>query len=234
MNNFVSIIAAAGKSTRYSGRVPKQFLKVDKRTILELSITPLLDFSECLGVCVVIPPEDLYHKSLTIKNNPKIFFAEGGKARIESVARGVKFWEQSDLSYDYILIHDAARPCLRSSDIQKLLNSLNNNIDGAILGVPCSDTIKEVSVKDLVILKTLDRNKLWRAFTPQIFKKEALSKNVIEESFSEDFTDEASLIESNGGRLKMVQGFKDNIKLTFPEDLNLIKSILSSQGRLEI
>jgi len=65
------------------------------------------------------------------------------------------------------------------------------------------------------------------------FKKEVLVKNVSEENLNKDFTDEASLIEANGGKLKMVQGFKDNIKLTFPEDLNLIKSILSSQGRME-
>jgi len=233
MNNFVAIIPAAGDSSRYSGEIPKQFLRVDGRTVLELSIRPLLDFSECLGVCVLVPPEDQFHKALEIKDNPKIFLAEGGTSRIDSVAKGVKFWQQSELSYDYILIHDAARPCLRSSDIQQLLESIDSEVDGVVLGIPCTDTIKKVSAKGSLILNTLDRSKLWRAFTPQIFRKEVLQKNSLEENIGKEFTDEASLVEANGGKLKMVKGFEDNIKLTFPEDLGLIKSILSSQGRLE-
>ena len=233
MNNFVAIIPAAGDSSRYSGEIPKQFLRVDGRTVLELSIRPLLDFSECLGVCVLVPPEDQFHKALEIKDNPKIFLAEGGTSRIDSVAKGVKFWQQSELSYDYILIHDAARPCLRSSDIQQLLESIDSEVDGVVLGIPCTDTIKKVSAKGSLILNTLDRSKLWRAFTPQIFRKEVLQKSALEENIEKEFTDEASLVEANGGKLKMVKGFEDNIKLTFPEDLGLIKSILSSQGRLE-
>lgn len=233
MNNFVAIIPAAGESSRYSGEIPKQFLKVDGRTVLELSIKPLLDFSECLGVCVLIPQEDQYHKALEIENNPKIFLTEGGISRIDSVSKGVKFWQQSELSYDYILIHDAARPCLRSSDVQQLLTSMDGEVDGVVLGIPCSDTIKKVSAEGSLVLNTLDRSKLWRAFTPQIFRKEVLQKNALEENIEKEFTDEASLVEANGGKLKMVKGFEDNIKLTFSEDLGLIKSILSSQGRLE-
>ena len=233
MNNFVAIIPAAGDSSRYSGEVPKQFLKVDGRTVLELSIKPLLDFSECLGVCVLVPTEDQYHKTLEIKSNPKVFLAEGGTSRIDSVSKGVKFWQQSELSYDYILIHDAARPCLRSSDVQQLLDSIDSEVDGVVLGIPCSDTIKKVSAEGSLVLNTLDRSKLWRAFTPQIFRKEVLQKNALEENIEKEFTDEASLVEANGGKLKMVKGFEDNIKLTFSEDLGLIKSILSSQGRLE-
>ena len=233
MNNFVAIIPAAGDSSRYSGEIPKQFLRVDGRTVLELSIKPLLDFSECLGVCVLVPPEDQYHKALEIKDNPKIFLVEGGTSRIDSVSKGVKFWQQSELSYDYILIHDAARPCLRSSDVQQLLDSIDSEVDGVVLGIPCSDTIKKVSAEGSLVLNTLDRSKLWRAFTPQIFRKEVLQKNALEENIEKEFTDEASLVEANGGKLKMVKGFEDNIKLTFPEDLGLIKSILSSQGRLE-
>ena len=233
MNNFVAIIPAAGSSTRYSGEVPKQFLRVDGRTVLELSIKPILDFSECLGVCILVPQDDQYHKALEIRDNPKIFLAEGGTTRINSVMEGIKFWLKSELSYDHILIHDAARPCLRSSDVQQLLDSIDNEVDGVVLGIPCSDTIKKVSAKGSLILNTLDRSKLWRAFTPQIFRKEVLQKNALEENIEKEFTDEASLVEANGGKLKMVKGFEDNIKLTFPEDLGLIKSILFLQGRLE-
>ena len=132
MNNFVAIVPAAGNSNRYSGEIPKQFLTIDGRTVLELSIRPLLDFSECLGVCVLVPAEDQYHKTLEIRDNPKIFLVEGGTSRIDSVLKGVKFWQQSELSYNYILIHDAARPCLRSSDVQQLLNSIDKETDGVV------------------------------------------------------------------------------------------------------
>ena len=233
MKNFVAIIPAAGKSSRYSAEVPKQFMKLDGRTILEISLRPLLDFSECIGICVLIPPEDRYHKTLDLIDNSKIFITEGGSSRIKSVANGIKFWEQSDASYDYFLIHDAVRPCLRSSDVQLVLEAIDNEVDGVVLGIPCSDTIKRVSIKESIILSTLDRTEIWRAFTPQVFKKEVLVKNITEENLNKEFTDEASLVEANGGKLKMVQGSKDNIKLTFSEDLNLIKSILSSQGRME-
>ena len=233
MKKFVAIVPAAGNSSRFSGEVPKQFLRVDGRTILELSIKPLLDFSECLGVCILVPPEDQYHKALGMRDNPKIFLAEGGSSRIDSVAKGIKFWQKSELSYDYILIHDAVRPCLRSSDVQQLIDSINHEVDGVVLGVPCSDTIKKVSTESSLILKTPDRSKLWKAFTPQIFRKEVLEENALEENMEKEFTDESGLVEANGGKLKMVKGFEDNVKLTFPEDLSLIKSILSSQGRLE-
>ena len=233
MKNFVAIIPAAGKSSRYSAEVPKQFMKLDGRTVLEISLRPLLDFSECIGICVLIPPEDRYHKALDLIDNSKIFITEGGSSRIKSVANGIKFWEQSDVSYDYFLIHDAVRPCLRSSDVQLVLEAIDNEVDGVVLGIPCSDTIKRVSIKESIILSTLDRTEIWRAFTPQVFKKEVLVKNITEENLNKEFTDEASLVEANGGKLKMVQGSKDNIKLTFSEDLNLIKSILSSQGRTE-
>ena len=233
MKNFVAIIPAAGKSSRYSAEVPKQFMKLDGRTILEISLRPLLDFSECIGICVLIPPEDRYHKTLDLIDNSKIFITEGGSSRIKSVANGIKFWEQSDASYDYFLIHDAVRPCLRSADVQLVLEAIDNEVDGVVLGIPCSDTIKRVSIKESIILSTLDRTEIWRAFTPQVFKKEVLVKNITEENLNKEFTDEASLVEANGGKLKMVQGSKDNIKLTFSEDLNLIKSILSSQGRME-
>ena len=187
MNNFVAIIPAAGDSSRYLGEVPKQFLRIDGRTVLELSIKPLLDFSECLGVCVLVPAEDQHHNALEITDNPKIFLAEGGASRMDSVAKGIKFWQQSELSYDYILIHDAARPCLRSSDVQQLLDSIDNEVDGVVLGIPCSDTIKKVSAKGSLVLNTVDRSKLWRAFTPQMFRKEALQNHALEENIKKKY-----------------------------------------------
>lgn len=235
IEGFVAIVPAAGSSNRFSGDVPKQFLQIGHRSILELSIKPLLDFSECLGICLVVAPNDQYHKSLKILENPKTSIIEGGGSRMQSVINGILFWKDSGLTFKNILIHDSVRPCLRSSDVRALLESMEKtDLDGVILGSSCSDTIKEINEKDLSIKRTLDRKKIWTAFTPQIFRKESLIEAALNKTFQgKVFTDEASLIEANNGKLKMIQGSKDNLKITFPDDINLAKSILISQGRME-
>ena len=235
IDSFVTIVPAAGSGDRFSDDVPKQFLTIGDKSILDLSIEPLLDFSECLGICIVVAPDDQYHKSLKICENPKISIIEGGITRMSSVTNGVLFWKDSGLSFKNILVHDSVRPCLRSSEVRVLLESMSvTDIDGVILGSSCSDTVKEINKKDLSIRRTLDRERLWTAFTPQIFKKEVLFNATIENTHDDKiFTDEASLVEVNGGKLKMIQGSKDNLKITLPEDINLAKSILISHGRLE-
>ena len=202
---------------------------------MEFSIEPLLDFSECLGICLVVAPNDQYHKSLNVIKNSKTSIIEGGITRMQSVINGVLFWKDSNLPFKNILVHDSARPCLRSSDLRTLLESMDRvEIDGLVLGSYCTDTIKEVRTKDLRVKKTLDRNKLWTAFTPQIFRKEILVEATLNKALQDKiFTDEASLVEANNGKLKMIQGSNDNLKITFPNDLNLAKTILMSQGRVE-
>ena len=231
--DFVAIIPAAGKSERFLGETPKQFIKVDGRSILELSLIPLLDFSECKGICVVVPLGDQYHKPLEILESPKISVIEGSNSRMRSVKLGLDFWKNSKISYDFVLIHDAVRPCLRSSDVKELLNNLSEDVDGVVLGMPSTDTIKEVVGTSNEISTTLERTKIWKPFTPQIFQKNVLNKSFLTINQNTKYTDEASIVEANNGVLKMVQGSNDNIKLTFSEDIPLIKSILSSQGRGE-
>ncbi|SVD32802.1 uncharacterized protein METZ01_LOCUS385656, partial [marine metagenome] len=149
-NNFVSVIPAAGDGSRLSTEIPKQFLRLEGRTILELSIKPLLDFSECLGICVAMPLEGDYSEYTNI-NNSKVNFIKGGKNRLDSVIEGIKYWRESGKIFTHILVHDAVRPCLKSSDVRSLLEMMDKeDLDGAILGVPCSDTIKKISGKEVV------------------------------------------------------------------------------------
>ncbi len=122
---------------------------------------------------------------------------------------------------------------MRSSDVKELLNNLSEDVDGVVLGMPSTDTIKEVVGASNEISTTLERAKIWKAFTPQIFQKDIMNKSFLAIKQNAKYTDEASIVEANNGVLKMVQGSNDNIKLTFSEDIPLIKSILSSQGRLE-
>ena len=108
------------------------------------------------------------------------------------------------------------------------------DLDGAILGVPCGDTIKKISGKEKIIENTISRKDVWLAYTPQIFKKSCLYEALVNNNLDPIlFTDEASLIEINSGKIKVVACSRDNIKVTFQEDINLVKSILSSQGRMD-
>ena len=100
IDTFVAIVPAAGSGDRFSDDIPKQFLKIGNRSILEFSIEPLLDFSECLGICLVVAPDDQYHKSLNVIKNSKTSIIEGGITRMQSVSNGVLFWKDSKLPFE--------------------------------------------------------------------------------------------------------------------------------------
>ena len=230
---FVVIVPAAGRGDRFNQELPKQYTLLDGISILQLSLEPIISFSECLGICLVISREDSQWESLSFES-PELNCVEGGKERFLSVLNGINFWKNSSKSFDSILIHDAVRPCIRKSEIESLFKTLEDtSIDGAILGAPCSETMKEVSRSDHTVKRTLDRRSLWTAFTPQVFRKEVLfnAMNNLEDK-SVDFSDEASFIEANQGKIKVIEGSRENIKVTLPEDLNIAKSILISQGRI--
>ena len=233
INPFVAILPSAGLGERFNSDKPKQYSLIGSKTVMEFSLEPLLDFSECLGICIPVSENDSYWKSLDIANNPKISFIEGGETRLSSVQLAVNYWKSSSLDYMNILIHDSVRPCVRSSDIRAMLESFSISGDqGAILSSPVTDTLKEAYEIDGYVKKTIDRKNLWKVFTPQIFEK-----RVLEESFNnlkeeQNFTDESGMVEESFGRIKTYNGAPDNIKITFSEDMNLAKSILITQGRI--
>ena len=233
-NSFALILPSAGRGNRFGEKVPKQYFKLENISILELSLSPFLEFPECCGVCVPKANDDLYWKNLDLKTS-NIHFINGGKTRLESVAQGVKFWKESKIDFSYIIIHDSVRPCLKSVDIRSLLEALESKqVDGAILGVPAIDTMKIVSDKDLMIVNTAERKPLWMAYTPQVFRKEVLFKAFQSVVLNGDFfRDEASLVETISRKIKMVEGSRDNIKVTYPEDVNLVRFILEEQGRIK-
>ena len=230
---FAVIVPAAGRGLRFNQEVPKQYTLLDGMSILELSLDPIIRFSECLGICLVISREDSQWESLSFEGL-ELNCIEGGEERFLSVLNGINFWQNSSKTFDFILIHDAVRPCIRKSEIESLFKTLEDtSIDGAVLGTPCRETMKEVSSADNIVKRTVDRRSLWTAFTPQVFRKEALFSafNNLEDK-SVDFSDEASFIEANQGKIKVIEGSRENIKVTLPEDLNIAKSILISQGRI--
>jgi 2-C-methyl-D-erythritol 4-phosphate cytidylyltransferase len=233
INPFVAILPSAGVGKRFKSDKPKQYSLIDNKTIMELSLEPLLDFSECLGICIPVAPEDNYWKSIKALENPKINFIEGGQTRTISVQRAVNYWKRSSIDYQNILIHDSARPCVRSSDIRVMLeNFFNDDYDGAVLGSLVSDTLKEINPENLDVIRTVDRKDLWKIFTPQVFEKEIIETVFGKLEEGRAFTDESGMLEESLGKIKAHLGAADNIKITHPEDLNLVKSILIAQGRI--
>ena len=230
---FVAILPSAGVGRRFKSDKPKQYSLIDNKTVMELSLEPLLDFSECLGICIPISHEDSYWQSIKALQNPKINFIEGGKTRTISVQKAVNYWKNSSIDYQNILIHDSARPCVRSSDIRAMLEDFfTGDHDGAVLGSPVSDTLKEINPENLHVIRTADRKDLWKVFTPQVFEREVLETVFGKLEEGKEFTDESGMLEESLGKIKIHLGATDNIKITHPEDLNLVKSILTAQGRV--
>ena len=233
INPFVAILPSAGVGKRFKSEKPKQYSLIDNKTVMELSLEPLLDFSECLGICIPVAPEDSYWKSIKALENPKINFIKGGKTRTISVQRAVNYWKTSSVNYQNILIHDSVRPCVRSSDIRAMLEDFFiGDHDGAVLGSPVSDTLKEIDPENLDVIRTVDRKDLWKVYTPQVFEREILEAAFGKLEEGKEFTDESGMLEESLGKIKPHLGANDNIKITHPEDMNLVKSILTAQGRI--
>lgn len=215
------VIPAAGIGKRMKSVVPKQYLKIGDKTILEHTIDVFIKSPYISKIIIAIRKDDEFFQSLTIANSPKIVVVEGGEERVNSVLNGLKY-----VSSDYVLVHDAARPCLSQEDLSKII--LNGcTTDGAILATPVRDTMKRAN-EDQSIIKTEKRKFLYHALTPQLFNKELLFKAVSEGiKQNQNITDESSAMELMGYKPRIIEGRSDNIKVTQPDDLALVEFILS-------
>jgi 2-C-methyl-D-erythritol 4-phosphate cytidylyltransferase len=155
----------------------------------------------------------------------------GGAERCHSVLNALIALSDDAAADDWVLVHDAARPCLRAEDIDQMMVTLGNGADGGILASPVRDTLKRCSV-DGAIERTVDRTQLWHALTPQMFRYAAL-RGALESVLATNtlVTDEAQAIELSGQPLRVIEGHGDNIKITRPEDLVLAALYLRAQGR---
>lgn len=214
-----AVVPAAGVGKRMNADRPKQYLLLDGQTVIEYTLTRLLQANCFNAISVAISPEDPYWPALPIANHPQIITAEGGKERADSVLSGLHALSAEACENDWVLVHDAARPCLTTSDIHQLLNTLKNDPVGGILALASHDTLKAVTGDS--ITETLDRRQIWRALTPQMFRY-GLLKQALQASVGNlAVTDEASALEMQGWQPKIVEGNPCNIKITRPEDLAL-------------
>lgn len=229
---YWAIIPAAGTSQRMATELPKQYLSLGDTTVIESSISSFLHHPKVSGVVVALHAEDQYWNNLAIVRNKKIHTVIGGETRTESVHNALNYLDTTSAEKnDFVLVHDAARPCLHDEDVNELITQLENDDVGGILASPASDTLKLVEKNNnsrATVSKTLDRSLIWKAFTPQMFRlgilKKALShcsKNNIA------VTDEASAVESLGLKVQLVEGRNDNIKITRAEDLLIAATILN-------
>lgn len=262
-NNFTidTVVVAAGVGKRFGSQMPKQYTHIGGQTVLQHTIVALSKVQQLSTCYLVISEEDTIAKTLGF--SMPIEWVIGGKERMNSVFNAVQtIWQQyqtplsdkafsenaSHHAYDnhWVLIHDAARPCVNPSDIEKLITQTTQQFlqqshqqsqqeqgqesAGGLLAIPVRDTVKQIiHAQDKVLAqKTLDRSQLWLAQTPQIFPLATLYDyltQAIEQTIA--FTDEASLFEHFGKQPLLVEGSHSNIKLTFPEDLQFAQVYLA-------
>ncbi|HUP92092.1 MAG TPA: 2-C-methyl-D-erythritol 4-phosphate cytidylyltransferase [Solimonas sp.] len=218
---YWAVIPAAGGGTRMGINQPKQYLPLRGRSLLEWSVAPFLDTDWIDGVVLVLAKNDTDFARLPIARHPKIVTTTGGAARAESVLAGLEMVQERSQGFDevLVLVHDAARPCLAWSDLEKLRDEADDR-HGGLLAVPVTDTLKK-SRKGKVA-GTVDRAFVWRAQTPQLFGLKELTAALKEcEERSLAVTDEASAMERAGYKPRLVRGRDSNIKVTYPEDLKL-------------
>ena len=224
---FWAIVPAAGVGKRMQADRPKQYLELAGKTVIEHALSRLLKADVFTAIVVAISEEDPYWPDLAISRHQKVITAPGGKERADSVLSGLKTIREQAADDDWVLVHDAARPCITTADIHHLINALVNDEVGGILALSSPDTLKQV--QGLCITGTLDRSHIWRALTPQMFRYGMLKTALEQAQGNPAITDDASALELQGLQPKIVEGRPDNIKITRPEDLALAQFYMEQQ-----
>ena len=226
-----AVVPAAGSGSRFSKTELKQYQYIQNCTVLEHTVNRLntLDLAGCV---LAIGENDNFARTLSFDHKEKLHFCLGGAERVHSVLNALIYLSDIADENDWVLVHDAARPCVARDSLEQLVNSAIQNNQSAILAIPVRDTLKQVHTGNQ-IEKTVSRELLWQAQTPQIAKLKIL-KNALETALANNIviTDEASALEYINYPVQVVQGRSDNIKITYPDDLELAQLILQSQIRL--
>jgi len=228
---YWAIVPAAGMGTRMQADRPKQYLPLyDGRSVIEHTLSRLAEVEQIQAIVVCLANDDRYWTAPDL--SVPLYIASGGKERIDSVLNGLQRLAEHADDQDWVLVHDAARPCVDPADINTLIQTVGNHAVGGILASRVYDTMKWCdgggNDDDTTISHTVARENLWRALTPQLFRcgalRQALQK-ALENQCS--ITDEASAMEHSGLMPLLVAGRADNIKLTHADDLDRVNWLLS-------
>jgi 2-C-methyl-D-erythritol 4-phosphate cytidylyltransferase len=277
------VMPAAGVGRRFGERIPKQYADLHGRTVMEWSMAPFLYDSRCLGLVVVLGPNDAYwpmvaarlpdvtgatrasaniaaaladatrvaervaqraggddtdgftDPGLTIPSIPavtlpKVTTTTGGGERSNSVRNGLRALAGHAAHDDWVLVHDAARPCVSRQDVDRLLDRVQTHAVGGILAAPAADTLKRAG-ENKEIIQTIDRTSLWRALTPQMFRYARLCE-ALDRAHGDGRTptDEAQALEGIGERPLVVEGSTTNLKITSADDLVIAVALLAAHA----
>lgn len=228
MSTIHALMVAAGRGTRFGATVPKQYLAVNGCTIIEHSIKRL-DVPEICDITLVVANDDVYAHQLNVTSTCPLYFAIGGAERFLSVKSGVDAIRQRGAKdNDWVLIHDAVRPCLSSQELYSVIDRLSSSqSSGVILATPVVDTLKRSC--DGFVQATINREQLYHAQTPQAFRLKALEDMLVYVIANQvAISDEARGFELLCQPIELVSGSKTNVKLTYREDLPLIQAILTA------
>ena len=219
MASVWAVVPAAGRGTRFGGEVPKQYLQVGGRPLLAYTLDALLAHPAVAGVVVALAADDPWWPGWSDLAGKPVLTCTGGASRAASVLAARAALPESVRADDFVLVHDAARPNLAPADLDRLLEQGRADPVGAILAAPVRDTLKRAG-DDGGIDRTEPRERLWRALTPQLFRRLQLARALqAAADAGVEVTDEAMALERQGARPLLVEGREDNFKVTTPADL---------------
>ena len=224
MPNFFAIVPAAGSGARFGAPSPKQYLPLLGKPLLYHTLHALCCAPSLVRVTVVLSPDDDYWPQYdwSVLGGKLDTVFSGGATRALSVRAGLAALATAAADDDWVLVHDAARPCLTEQQIETMIHELADDPVGGLLAVPVADTLKRADAAQRVAV-TVARDGLWQAQTPQMFRYGLLTQALAQ--FPE-VTDEAGAVEALGKQAKLVRGSAANLKVTFPADLALAEIIL--------
>ncbi len=224
------VVPAAGSGRRMGAERPKQYLELNGRRVIEHTLARLAAVPSVAGMVVALAPQDRYWQDVAPPAGVPVETVEGGAMRHLSVRNALLWLESQTADHDWVLVHDAARPCVRSADVQRLVDELWEDETGGLLAVPAADTLKRAAGDPPRAGETIPREGLWHALTPQMFRRRPLL-GAIEAAMQAGvaITDEASAMEYCGFRPRLIRGARDNLKITTPEDLELAARYLCGQ-----
>jgi 2-C-methyl-D-erythritol 4-phosphate cytidylyltransferase len=236
------VMPAAGVGRRFGTAKPKQYAVLQGRTVIEWALALFLTDPRCAGAVVVLAAEDPHFPEVGPRlselpgRKPELVFAQGGAERCHTVRNGLAAIETLAGRDDWVLVHDAARPCLATEDLRSLLDRLASHPVGGLLATPAADTLKRAGAKPDFsglndVEQTVDRAGLWRALTPQMFRYTMLC-DALDRALAAGRlpTDEAQALEWTGRRPVLVQGSAANIKITSADDLVLAGALLNARA----
>lgn len=221
------VMPAAGIGRRFGAEHPKQYAPLKGRTVIEWALAPFLGDARCAGAVVALADADPFWPRLAA---PQVLTAAGGAERSHSVRNALAALAPRAAAEDWVLVHDAARPCLPATDLERLLGTLDSHRLGGLLAVPAADTLKRADDSGAVAA-TVDRTGLWRALTPQMFRYGLLCRALdAAHRAGRVPTDESQALEWLGEHPVLVAASAANLKITTAADLTLAAALLEAGG----